>query len=416
MALDARDHGDLIGLTNDDHTQYVLVAGTRALTAYLDFNEIASPANPSANVGRLYVKDVGAVTKLYFKDSAGTDTDVLATGGDVVGPGSSTDNRVATFHSTTGKIIQDNTTVTINDSGDISTTGSIHIDSAGQAQMKIDSTSADGILLFEEAGTDKWSLSYLTASGNLSIYDEVNDKTMMLFEDGAGITISPVDGITTFATTGVTDKIRLYASNNSSYLEIYHAGVFAYLTTSDSDVLICSQGLLVSGNLSINDNNITNVGDIAVDSISSDNGSTITIATTGSPATVGTQYDSYKLRFEGYGWNTTGPSSTSKTADFVLEVGSGANTAVEHNLALYNDYDTLMCIWKLDANALTFGMEGHSILDVGYLDMDGPLALHTAADDPGGPGEGEMYYNTGDDMVHMYAAGQWWKFSMTIVE
>lgn len=46
---------------------------------YLIFNEISAPTgNPASNLGWLYVKDDAATTKLYFKDSAGTVTDILA--------------------------------------------------------------------------------------------------------------------------------------------------------------------------------------------------------------------------------------------------------------------------------------------------------------------------------------------------
>ena len=50
-------------------------------TNYMDIGEISTPANPAANVGRLYVKDDTSTTTLYFRDSAGTETDLLAGGG-----------------------------------------------------------------------------------------------------------------------------------------------------------------------------------------------------------------------------------------------------------------------------------------------------------------------------------------------
>jgi len=43
------DHGDLNGLSDDDHTQYVLVAGTRAMTGHLPLTEIAAPGSPPAS-------------------------------------------------------------------------------------------------------------------------------------------------------------------------------------------------------------------------------------------------------------------------------------------------------------------------------------------------------------------------------
>jgi len=52
--------------------------GNLQTNGYIDINEIATPANPAANVGRLYVKDVAAVTQLFFRDSVGLETNLLA--------------------------------------------------------------------------------------------------------------------------------------------------------------------------------------------------------------------------------------------------------------------------------------------------------------------------------------------------
>jgi len=52
------------------------------LTGYLDLAEIATPANPAANVARLYSKDDGGgTTKLYFRDSSGAETEIGTGGG-----------------------------------------------------------------------------------------------------------------------------------------------------------------------------------------------------------------------------------------------------------------------------------------------------------------------------------------------
>jgi len=51
------------------------LTGTLTQLSYTDFAEIAAPSNPSANIARLYAKDDGAgVTRMYFKNSAGTET------------------------------------------------------------------------------------------------------------------------------------------------------------------------------------------------------------------------------------------------------------------------------------------------------------------------------------------------------
>ncbi len=69
------------GVTIDDNND---VAGARnlALSGYVDLAEIAAPANPAANTARFYSKDDGGgTTKLYFRDSAGTETELGAGGG-----------------------------------------------------------------------------------------------------------------------------------------------------------------------------------------------------------------------------------------------------------------------------------------------------------------------------------------------
>lgn len=49
-------------------------------SGYVDLNEMSAPASPAANFGRLYVKDVGGITSLFFKTYAGTDTNLLTAG------------------------------------------------------------------------------------------------------------------------------------------------------------------------------------------------------------------------------------------------------------------------------------------------------------------------------------------------
>jgi len=45
------DHGGLLGLTDDDHTQYLLVAGTRAMTGALQVKSYTTATLPSTGSG-----------------------------------------------------------------------------------------------------------------------------------------------------------------------------------------------------------------------------------------------------------------------------------------------------------------------------------------------------------------------------
>jgi len=86
---------------------------------YIDIGEITTPANPASDFGRLYVEDLAAVTTLFFRDSAGTVTNLLAPSGDVFGPVGATDEAIARFDETTGKLIK-NSIITIDDSARMS--------------------------------------------------------------------------------------------------------------------------------------------------------------------------------------------------------------------------------------------------------------------------------------------------------
>lgn len=85
---------------------------------FVDMLEIATPANPPVNTGRLYVADAAGVTTLFFRDNAGNESNLLAGAGGVAGPGSSTDNAIARWDGTGGGTLQ-NSAITIDDNNDM---------------------------------------------------------------------------------------------------------------------------------------------------------------------------------------------------------------------------------------------------------------------------------------------------------
>lgn len=77
------------GQTPVDHN-HVGIAGdggklsAAIIDSYLDWEEIAAPANPGANVARMYSKDDTGTTKLYYRRSDGTEIEVGGSGGSSV--------------------------------------------------------------------------------------------------------------------------------------------------------------------------------------------------------------------------------------------------------------------------------------------------------------------------------------------
>lgn len=59
----------------------VTLEGVKALDSFLEFAEIAKPANPAENKLRLYTKDKAGVSALYFLQDDGTEVEVGAGGG-----------------------------------------------------------------------------------------------------------------------------------------------------------------------------------------------------------------------------------------------------------------------------------------------------------------------------------------------
>jgi hypothetical protein len=58
----------------DSHIFTNLTTTTEVVNNYIEMPEVTAPANPAANSLRLYTKDVTGITRLAYRDSAGTET------------------------------------------------------------------------------------------------------------------------------------------------------------------------------------------------------------------------------------------------------------------------------------------------------------------------------------------------------
>lgn len=91
----------IFALQSASESTVVLGSNFQISSGFIDIAEIATPTNPAADVGRLYVKDDGGITTLFFRDSAGTETDLqggtspLTTQGDLFGRDATGDQRFA---------------------------------------------------------------------------------------------------------------------------------------------------------------------------------------------------------------------------------------------------------------------------------------------------------------------------------
>ena len=73
--------GDTDGLVMTSNETYLTQLDSLKIDNYIDLKEISTPSDPSYNYMRLYSKDASGTTKLFYKDSSGTETEIGAGGG-----------------------------------------------------------------------------------------------------------------------------------------------------------------------------------------------------------------------------------------------------------------------------------------------------------------------------------------------
>jgi hypothetical protein len=148
----------------------------------------------------------GTAGQVLTSAGAGVPTWTTTAGGDVLGPASSTDNAVARFDGTTGKIIQ-NSVTTIDDTGNAS----------GILSQQFSNGSAVALAagkMWYDGSTGAWNLGM----GNGNITQQVGEEIFVYGKASAAITDSPLQiiyhtgtvgasGVITFAPTiaGITD-------------------------------------------------------------------------------------------------------------------------------------------------------------------------------------------------------------------
>lgn len=159
------------GIAVADTTNDVSGVGDLALGGYIDLDEISTPTDPSANIGRLYVADDGGTTTLYFRDSAGTETDLLAGGsGDVTISGTPANNQIAVW--TSSSAIEGDSDLTF-DGTNLTVTGDVN----GLTLQE----NTDG---FEISGGSSSERTLTITGGNITLTGGASTKGDLLVSDG----------------------------------------------------------------------------------------------------------------------------------------------------------------------------------------------------------------------------------------
>ena len=229
--------------------------GYTPLSLYYSATAAAAPVAGNLTFGELAININDG--KLYYKDSSGV-VKVIASAagalGDVVGPASSTANAIPTFNGTTGKLIQNNSGVTIS-SGVLTATGlsAAQIDITAQGDLRLqDSTGGEYVglqapatlaasylltfpaddgtagqaLITDGSGVLSWSSA---ASGDVYGPASATDTAVALFDGTTGKLIK--NSVMTIAADGAT---VISANSSSDGLRITQVGTGNAIVVEDS--------------------------------------------------------------------------------------------------------------------------------------------------------------------------------------
>lgn len=296
-----------------DESRYILDSVDAGYLLTYDPLNIYSPddrtgltANAPSDAGFLTVggemgltneRVITAGTGITFDDTGPNGTlTINATGsGDVVGPASSTDNRIARFDGATGKLIQD-ALATLDDSGNLTVIGSI----AGAVGVRTVSTPTDTFV-----NGDANAVVRVTVTSTITIPTDA----ALNFRPGTEIIVVAVGGVTiTLGTTGIslqgasvcggisgaTIRLRKYGTNawmSDSGVQMFGAATNNRIPKFAGATAISSSGVNIDSS-----NNVTGVVDFTctgnitvsgtVDGVDVGNLAAVPFVTIGNTATV----------------------------------------------------------------------------------------------------------------------------------
>ena len=239
----ASDHGGLIGLGDDDHTQYMLADGSRILTDTLKITEQAAAAADVAGNGQLWVKNT-TPNGLWFTDDAGTDVQLGQSGGlaNVV-----EDTTPQLGGNLDGQGFDQTKMGTIS----MTEQAAANPDVAGDGQFWVKTATPNELWFTDDAGTDFQisGVEVTGTSGQIVVYDVSGILQSVAMSgavaiDNVGATTVPItfDIMFDINITGGVDKYRIHTKTKFAYtidgingclLDIGTATVGAEINTTD---------------------------------------------------------------------------------------------------------------------------------------------------------------------------------------
>ena len=244
-------------------------AGYTPISLYYSTTALAVPTNTNLVNGELAINITDG--KLYFKNASNVVTLIASASGasgDVVGPASATDNAVARFDLTTGKLIQ-NSVVIISDPGAVSGVTQLDVDNLRLDGNTISSTDSNGNVVIAPNGTGDVQLD----ADTVRIGDSNANAT--LTTNGTGDLILSTNSGTNSGTITIEDGVNgniIIAPNGTGQVQITNAVIdtttievtninakdgTAAMTIADSTGAVTVSSLLNVDNIRLDTNTIS---------------------------------------------------------------------------------------------------------------------------------------------------------------
>jgi hypothetical protein len=174
---------------------------------------LRSPGTLGASYTLTFPADDGTSGQALITDGSGVLSWSTAASGDVYGPASSTDNAVARFDSTTGKLLQ-NSVVIVGDTGDVTGVGTLSAATLTLTNALGTAYGGTGLTSFTSGGVVYASSTSALATGSALYFDSTNTRL------GIGTASPAVSGIEISKATGTAtptpSELRLSTTSTGS--------------------------------------------------------------------------------------------------------------------------------------------------------------------------------------------------------
>ena len=358
------DHGDLNGLGDDDHTQYLLVDGTRAMGGDLDMG-----SNAITNVGLVDGVDVSSHGSRHLPNGV----DPLTTAAPSTNVSNSSTNTVGTANSFARSDHTHELTLTIDDISPLTTKGDIMVrDATNSIRLPVGSngqiisansgtsSGVEWITPVDNDTTDHTLLSNIGTNTHAQIDTHIADSDIHIDHSTVNINTNANSGLAGGGDTTVSRNITLDVDNltvaaavdaDNDYVAIYDDSTSTTVKATIQDVLdagistnLSSQIITANDTITVNSNSYQVMDDMELINLPAGTYMMMFSSTM--------QSSQNNLQGE-FAFFLAGTIIDNTRRDYFPRNSSAKNTTYTQTIVTVNGSQTVDIRWKRNSNTLT---------------------------------------------------------------